>query len=89
MIYELSWLGTLIVVAVALVIGIGSALLFPDGPIRTIWALMVSLVFIVSGIASVIFGYSWMFSDDARVIAQAVAIGAALTGTFFSMRAPT
>jgi hypothetical protein len=88
MMWELSWLGTLIVFGVALVLGIGSSLVFRHGPIRTIWALVVTLVFIVSGMAAVIFGYSWMFTDETRLLAQAVAVGAALTGIIYAMRAP-
>jgi hypothetical protein len=86
--YLLSWPTTLMVLVVALVIGIGSAMVIRDGAIRNIWAALVTLVFIVSAGTAVILDLSWMFTDTAREQAQIVALGAALTGIVYSIRAP-
>jgi hypothetical protein len=37
---------------------------------------------------AVIFCYSWMFTETAREQAQIVALGAALTGIVYAIRAP-
>lgn len=87
MAYELSWLATLIVVIVSVVLGSAAALALPRGPLRFVWALLVALVFIVAGSAAIILGYSWMFADRSREIAQIVAIGAGLTGLVYTARA--
>jgi len=86
--YLLSWTATLIVLVVALVIGIVSALVVREGTARTLWALLVALVFIGAGTTAVVLGYSWMFTDMAREQAQMVALGAALTGIIYAIRAP-
>lgn len=88
MVYELSWLTTLIVFVIALAIGIISAIVIRDGVVRTLWALLVALVFIFAGVASVISGYSWMYSQATQMMVQAIAVGAALTGIIYTMRAP-
>ncbi len=85
--YRLTWLATLIVVVVGVVIGAASALAVPGGPLRNVWAAIVTLVFIVSGFTAVIFDYSWMFNDAWRAAAQAVAVGAAVVGFVYAARA--
>jgi hypothetical protein len=84
--YQLSWIATGLVVVLSLVIGIASAFVFRDGAPRALWALLVALVFVVAGCASVLFEYSWMSTANGRFIAQALAIGAMLTGLTFAMR---
>jgi uncharacterized membrane protein len=86
--YRLSWLSTLIVVAIALVIGVLSALVIRDGILRNLWAVIMSLAFTAAAIAAVFFEYSWAFTDAARLLAQEIAVGTALTGIVYSLRAP-
>ena len=86
--YLLSWTATLIVFGVALIIGIASALVVREGAARTLWAVLVALVFVGAGATAVVLGYSWMFTDTAREQAQIVALGAALTGIVYAIRAP-
>jgi hypothetical protein len=85
--YRLTTLATVIVFAVAIVIGVVSAMLFKDGVRRTVWACFVTAVFVIAGFAAVLFEFSWMFSQPDRVIAQAVAVGAALVAVTFTIRA--
>ena len=86
--YRLSWLSTLIVFAIALLIGALSALVIRDGTLRTFWAVIVSLIFTVAAIAAVFFEYSWAFTDATRQLAQGIAVCAALAGIVYSIRAP-
>jgi flagellar motor component MotA len=86
--YLLSWSATMIVFLVALVIGIVTAFVIRDGALRALWAILVTLVFIGAAMTAVIFGYSWMFTETAREQAQIVALGAALTGIVYAIRAP-
>ncbi len=85
--YRLTTLATVIVFAIALVIGVVSAMLFRDGVRRTVWACVVTGVFVIAGCAAVLFEFSWMFSQPDRVIAQAVAVGAAMVAVTFTIRA--
>ncbi len=87
MTYHLSWLGTLIVCAVAIGIGIVSSRLLKGRMLMTLWAVVVSVVFVAASGASVIAEYSWMATDRWRLVAQAVAICAALAGTTYALRA--
>jgi uncharacterized membrane protein YjjP (DUF1212 family) len=86
MVYHLTWLMTLIVCVVALIIGIVSSFLFRHGAIRTIWAVLVSLIFVVAACASVVLDYSWMATGDQRLIAQAVALCVGLSGLVYAVR---
>lgn len=85
--YRLSTLATVIVSAIAIAIGVISAMLFRDGLRRTVWAWFVTVVFVIAGCAAVLFEFSWMFSQPDRVIAQATAIGAAMVAVTFFIRA--
>ncbi len=85
--YQLSLLATLIVVVAALVIGIASSMFMLQGRRRDVWAIFVAVVFVLSAMSAVIFEYSWMFTQTDRILAQAVALGAALTGIVFAARA--
>lgn len=85
--YRLTTLATVIVFAIAVVIGVISAMLFRDGVRRTAWAWFVTVVFVIAGLAAVLFEFSWMFSQPDRVMAQAVAVGAAMVAITFSIRA--
>ncbi len=84
--YHLTWIMTLIVFAAALLIGIVSSLIFRQGPIRTIWAVLVSLIFVVTGCASVVLEYSWMATSNQRLVAQAAAIFIGLSGLIYAVR---
>jgi len=86
MTYHLSWLATGIVVVVSIGLGVVTSLVFTKDVPRVIWALLVALVFIGAGIASILFDYSWMASSMQRLVAQALAIGAFLTGITYAMR---
>ncbi len=85
--YRLTTLATVIVFAIAIVIGVVSAMVFREGMRRTVWAWFVTGVFLVAGFCAVLFEFSWMFSQPERVIAQAVAIGTAMVAITFSIRA--
>ena len=85
--YRLSWLATLIVVAVAVLVGVASAVAL-RGPVRNLWALLVALVFTAAACTAVVFDYSWMFGEASRELAQSVALGAGVTGIVYAMRAP-
>jgi uncharacterized membrane protein len=85
--YRLSYLSTLIVVVLAVAIGVVSSLIVRDGIIRYLWAALVAVVFVAAGCCAVIFEYSWMFTNATRAMAQAVTIGAALTGIIYATRA--
>ncbi len=86
MTYHLTWLATFAVIIVGVAIGVGSAFVFREDPVRTLWALVVALVFIVSGCTSVLFDYSWMASATARLAAQAMAITTFLAGITYAVR---
>lgn len=86
--YQLSWLASLIVLVVALVIGSAAAILVRGNVARPLFAIVVSLVFVVAAMTAVVFGYSWMFTNMSRMGAQALALGALLTGVVYAMRAP-
>jgi hypothetical protein len=86
MIYHLSWLMTGAVAAAALVIGIFSAVLL-SGVARTLWAVVISLGFVVVGSASVLLDASWMASEPQRLAAQTAALFLLLTGVIFTLRA--
>jgi hypothetical protein len=86
--YRLSWLSTLIVFAIALLIGVLSALVIREGFLRNLWAAIVALAFTAAAIAAVFFEYSWAFTEAARQLAQGIAVCAALTGIVYSLRAP-
>lgn len=85
--FRLTTLATVIVLIVAIVIGVISAMLLRDGLRRTIWAWTVTIVFVLSACAAVIFEFSWMFSRPDRVVAQALALGAAMVAITFTIRA--
>ncbi len=84
--YHLSWLMTGAVAAAAIVLGVVSAFLI-RGVARTLWAVLISLGFVVVGITSVLFDASWMASDLQRLVVQAVAVFLLLTGITFALRA--
>jgi hypothetical protein len=85
--YRLTTLATLIVLFVAIVIGVVSAMFLREGIRRTIWAWFVTAVFVIAACAAVIFEFSWMFSAPDRMLAQAIAIGAAMVAITFTIRA--
>ncbi len=87
MTYHLSWLGTLIVCVVAIAIGIVSSRLLKGRMLMTLWAVVVSVVFVAASGTAVIAEYSWMATDRWRLVAQAVAICAALAGMTYAIRA--
>lgn len=87
--YELSWRVTFVVFVVAIALGIGSSALIRDGAVRTIWATIISVIFIASAGASVLFSYSWVFTETSRMVAQSLALGSLLTGITYTMRAPS
>jgi ABC-type sugar transport system permease subunit len=84
--FRLTALATVIVMAVAIVIGVVSAMLLRDGLRRTIWAWTVTIVFVVAACSAVIFEFSWMFSQPDRMVAQALALGAAMVAITYSIR---
>lgn len=85
--YRLTTLETVIVLAIAVVIGAISAMIFRDGTRRTVWAWFVTAVFVIAGFAAVLFEFSWMFTQPDRLVAQAVALGAAMVAITFTTRA--
>lgn len=85
--FRLTTLATVIVLVVAIIIGIVSAMFLRDGVRRTVWAWTVTIVFVLSACAAVIFEFSWMFSQPDRVAAQALALGAAMVAITFTIRA--
>ncbi len=86
MIYNVSWLGTILMVAVGLVLGAVSALFVSGRLPVTIWAGLIGGVFTFAAIASVVTGFSWMFSDDVRGLWQEITIAALVTGVTYSIR---
>lgn len=84
--YRLTWLATGIVLLVSLLIGIGSSLVFRAAIPRTIWAIVISLLFMGAGIAAVLLEYSWKGTAQGRFLAQLLAIGAMLTGITYAVR---
>ncbi len=87
--YQLTWLATGIVVLAAIILGSLAALVFRSGPIRTVWAILVALLFVAAGCCAIIFGYSWMFSSTWKMAAQAATILIGMTGVIYAFRAPS
>ena len=73
-------------VAFGIFTGVVSSIFIANGrPVR-IWSAIVSGVFFLAMVCVVIFNYSWMFTAQARAIAEYVALAAAVTGVVFGMR---
>ena len=68
------------------VLGIVSSIFISEGRAVTIWAIVVSVVFFLSAATSVIFHYSWMFTNEARAVADAIALASAVTGIIYALR---
>jgi hypothetical protein len=86
MTYHVSWLGTVLMVVLGIVLGNVSGLFISGRWPVTIWAGLVGAVFAVAAAASVVTGYSWMFNDAIRGLWQQITIAALITGLTFSPR---
>ncbi len=82
----MSWLVAVAMVGLGVLLGIISGI-FIQGPRPVkIWALVVSVVFFVAAVTSVVTHYSWMFSSDVRHLADSITLASGITGLVFSMR---
>ena len=86
--YHLTWLATIIVLLIAIVVGAVTAMAFRNFAGRNLWALLVALVFVGAACTSVIFDYSWLYTDAERIVPEALALGALVTGLTYAARAP-
>ena len=86
MVYNVSWLGTVIMIAVGILLGVVSSLFVSGRQPVTIWAGLICGVFTVGAVASIITGFSWMFNDAVRGMWQEITIAALFTGITFASR---
>ena len=86
MTYDVSWLGTIAMMAIGIVLGVVSGLFVQHRRPVTVWSFIVAGVFGLGAAASVITGFSWMFSNEARALMQEITIAAGFTGLTFALR---
>jgi hypothetical protein len=84
--YSVSWLGTLAVMVIGIVLGVVSSLFIQARRPVLVWSFTVAGIFAVAAMISVVVGYSWMFTNETRALFQEIAIAAAVTGLTFASR---
>ena len=82
----MTWLTALAMVVIGIFTGAVSSIFIVNGRPLRLWAGFVSGVFFLAMVCVVIFNYSWMFTAQARAIAEYVALASAVTGVVFGMR---
>jgi len=81
-----TWLSALGMVAFGIFAGVVSSIFIVNGRPLRLWSGFVSGVFFLALACTVVFHYSWMFTAEAKAIAENVALAAAVTGVIFGMR---